>query len=118
MAEQHIKAASTNLRRAATDLKNEEQQIRADAENQKRELEKRQVDIRTEQQRLRSHASDSSNKTIQADMTLLVAKLEEEYNQINKTLSEIGSTINKEVQNIEEQAREFGGLADRLESAS
>lgn len=118
MAQEHIKAASTNLRRAATDLKSQEKQVRAEAENQKRELEKRQVDIRNEQQRLRSHASGSTNKTLQVDMTLLVAKLEDEHSQINKTLSEIGPAISKEVQNIEQQAREFGGLADRLESAS
>ena len=119
MANQHLKTAATNLRQATNDLKNNIQQIQANANQQKREMEKRIESIKSEQAAMKPGIySSTENSAGKAQLVVVNHKLDKERQDIEKIIFDIQDRARKEIDYLNQQMREFDSLASRVDSAA
>ena len=119
MTNQHLKTAATNLRQATMDLKNNIQQVQANASQQQRDIDKRIETIRAEQTAMKPGIyASTENDAGKSQLIIVNRKLDKERQDLEKIKFEIQDRARKEVNFLNQQMREFDSLASRVDGAA
>jgi methyl-accepting chemotaxis protein len=117
MTNVHLQTAATNIRRASNDFKISMDKIQADANQQKRELEKRIDELKREQAVLDAKARSPQDPG-SAEALIMSRKLAQEISQLEKTIFNIQDQARKQIDQLNHQMNDFNNLASRIESAA
>ncbi|MDQ3123897.1 MAG: hypothetical protein M3Q14_04410 [bacterium] len=118
MANVHLQTAATNIRRATNDFKMSMDKVQADANQQKRDMEKRIDQLKTEQNVMQAGITSSENDSARAQAILLSRKLGDEIKELEKSIFTIQDQARKQIDSLNHQMNDFNNLAGRLESSA
>jgi ABC-type phosphate transport system auxiliary subunit len=111
----HMQTAARDLQRAVADLRQKEQEVRAAADQNKRDMEDKLTSLRLEQNRLRIQGANSDEASIKVAAGARFTGIRAEISRLEKDLFRLEDDTRRQLQDLENQAVQIDGLSRQLQ---